>query len=55
VARPLFRLPANYVIWRYTYDVSCDGKRFLVVSEPSSGVLQPLTALLNWQAMLNER
>jgi Tol biopolymer transport system component len=55
VARPLFRLPANYVIWRYTYDASPDGRRFLVVGEPDAGELQPLTILLNWQSLLKDR
>jgi hypothetical protein len=55
MARPLFRLPANYVIWRYTYDVSPDGRRFLVVGEPGPSELHPLTVLLNWESLLKDR
>jgi serine/threonine protein kinase len=55
LARPLFRLPAKYVVWRYTYDVGPDGSRFVVVGDAASNDPQPLTLLLNWQNSARNR
>ena len=38
----------------YTYDVTHDGKRFLIL-EPIAFQSSPLTVLVNWQAKLQRR
>lgn len=37
-----------------TYDVSPDGQRFLVVSEPEHSASPPLTLVENWTALLKK-
>jgi len=37
------------------YDVSADGKRFVVVSRGEAAVAKPLTVVLNWPALLRKR
>jgi hypothetical protein len=44
----------NFSFFRYDYDVAPDGKRFLVISVPTtleSSTAQPITVVVNWQAM----
>jgi hypothetical protein len=36
------------------YDVSPDGQRFLVVTEPERGASPPLTLVQNWTALLKK-
>jgi hypothetical protein len=38
----------------YTYDVSLDGQRFLVVAEPGRSASPPLTLVENWTALLKK-
>jgi Tol biopolymer transport system component len=50
--RKLFRLPA--VDLGYSpYDVTPDGRRFLVLATPEHGASQPLTVIVNWPALMN--
>jgi Tol biopolymer transport system component len=47
---PLFQMALNARGW----DVSADGKRFLVAVPPSSSAPAPFTVVLNWQAVLKK-
>jgi hypothetical protein len=49
--RPLFPLPASYFN-SYAYDVSPDGRKFLVISAFRSRPREPLTVVVNWPALL---
>ncbi len=48
--RQLFQLHA--VVPRYSYDVSADGKRFLVNTADNQAASAPLTLVVNWRALL---
>jgi hypothetical protein len=51
VPKQLFALPANVGDW----DVTPDGKRFLVGVPPSRQTVQtPITVVLNWEAALKK-
>jgi hypothetical protein len=53
VPRELFRLPA--VDLGYSpYDVTPDGRRFLVLATPEHGASQPLTVIVNWPALMKD-
>jgi len=52
--QPLFQAnPAPNPGW--IYDVSADGKKFLVVSEGTEKSSQPLTLVVNWPALLKKQ
>ena len=38
----------------YVYDVTPDGKRFLVIDRTDQGGEQPLTLITNWQAAIGK-
>jgi hypothetical protein len=46
----LFALPAHYVSG-YSYDVSADGQRFLVLAPYRRQAREPLTVVVNWPAL----
>ncbi|HEY6904954.1 MAG TPA: hypothetical protein VI216_11650, partial [Candidatus Acidoferrales bacterium] len=50
VPKPLFRVPAGLVFW----DVSSDGKRFLLPAPSAATSATPFTVVLNWQAALKK-
>jgi hypothetical protein len=43
-------VPAGVLFW----DVSSDGKRFLMAAPSASSAQQPFTVVLNWQAGLKK-
>lgn len=45
IPQPLFQMPPNAPGW----DVSADGKEFLVAVPVSESSLAPFTVVLNWQ------
>ena len=49
VARPLFKVRPN-LDWGLWYDVTRDGKRFLVNTLPDHDTLTPLTLVTNWRS-----
>ncbi len=49
--RPLFQ--TRTLLAAGSYDVSADGKRFLVVSESESATSEPITLVVNWAAGLH--
>jgi len=52
--QPLFQArPASSPGW--LYDVSADGKKFLMVSEGSETSMEPLTLVVNWAELLKKR
>jgi hypothetical protein len=51
--RPLFEIRAR-VNSRYMYDVSADGKRFLVNTLSEQPATPPLTLVVNWPALLTQ-
>ncbi|MGD0956543.1 MAG: protein kinase [Candidatus Acidiferrales bacterium] len=48
--KPLFKVPTGVLFW----DVSADGKRFLMPAPSTSNVQRPFTLVLNWQAGLSK-
>jgi hypothetical protein len=46
----MFQMPPNALGW----DVSADGKRFLVAVPVSENGLAPFTVVLNWQLALKK-
>jgi eukaryotic-like serine/threonine-protein kinase len=50
VPKPLFRVPAGLVYW----DVTPDGKRFLLAAPSSTGARPFFTVVLNWQSGLKK-
>jgi hypothetical protein len=52
VPKPLFKVPAGVLFW----DVTSDGKRFLMAAPSSAGVAtpSPFIVVLNWQAGLKK-
>jgi len=53
VPKPLFKLPSGVLFW----DISPDGKRFLMVAPPSAtgAAAQPkFTVVVNWESALNK-
>jgi hypothetical protein len=57
VPKALFRVP----IWGgglpqnvTRYDVTADGKKFLVNAVPSEGEVTPITVIMNWQGLLKK-
>jgi Tol biopolymer transport system component len=52
-AQPLFKSRPS--LWRYPYDVSPDGQRFLVISPTDEGDSPPITLVVNWPALLKKR
>jgi eukaryotic-like serine/threonine-protein kinase len=50
VAKPLFKVPPGLVNW----DVTPDGKRFLLVAPSATGARPFFTVVLNWQAGLKK-
>jgi serine/threonine protein kinase len=51
--RALFSLPVTYNA-AYSYDVSRDGQRFLVVAPFRRQSREPLTVIVNWRAVLKD-
>lgn len=51
--RELFQshLPGDYTSWMDEYDVTADGKRFLILETPQNAT--PLTIITNWPAILS--
>jgi hypothetical protein len=47
----LFPLPAIFA-GPYSYDVSADRQRFLVLAQPAQAETEPLHVIVNWQAAL---
>jgi hypothetical protein len=52
--RPLFRKGALAYVRGRPYDVSKDGKRFLVNLPPEQSSPAPLTVVVNWPATIRE-
>ena len=54
--KPLFVVTAPPVVplARWRWDVTADGRRFLVVTEPGTTGPAPITVVLNWQAGLKK-
>jgi len=50
VPKPLFKVPASLIFW----DVSADGRRFLLPAPSGASAATPFTVLLNWQAGLKK-
>jgi hypothetical protein len=50
--RPLFPVAPGAEAGRYAYDVSADGRRFLVLQQAEKMKSQPLIVVVNWQAAL---
>jgi hypothetical protein len=50
VPRPVFDLPLNLLVW----DVSPDGRRFLMARPVEPLNSAPITVELNWQARLRD-
>jgi hypothetical protein len=40
------------IMWRNRYDVSGDGQRFLMLT-PAAEKANPISVVMNWQALLN--
>jgi hypothetical protein len=47
---PLFSLPVTYMS-AYSYDVGPDGSSFLVIAQFRREAREPLTAVVNWEAL----
>lgn len=52
--RRLFSAPINWAPPGYNYDVSADGKRFLVMTKSENHSDVPLTLVQNWTALLKK-
>jgi serine/threonine protein kinase/Tol biopolymer transport system component len=50
IPKPLFKVPSGVVYW----DVTSDGKRFLMPAASVSSASAPFTVVLNWQAGLKK-
>ena len=50
IPKPLFKVPSGIVYW----DVTSDGKRFLMPVPEASNAALPFTVVLNWQAALKK-
>ncbi|MGH9686421.1 MAG: hypothetical protein ACRD5K_04935 [Candidatus Acidiferrales bacterium] len=50
IPKPLFKVTPGLLYW----DVSADGKRFLMPAPASAGPQSPFTVVLNWQALLKK-
>ena len=50
IPKPLFMMPANVGAW----DVTADGKRFLVAVPVQQNANTPITVVLNWEAGLKK-
>ncbi len=48
----LFQVQPPRAMWGYPYDVSSDGKQFLVVTETEQAGNEPITLVVNWTAAL---
>ena len=51
---PLFQVSRGAIIGS-PYDVTADGKKFLVVSQAALQTAQPLTLIANWLALLKKQ
>jgi hypothetical protein len=51
-SRTLFEIRPR--IYRYPYDVTADGQRFLVNTVVREASAEPITLLVNWQALLEK-
>ena len=40
--------------WMGVYDVTADGKRFLIISDQQESTISPITVVLNWTAGLKK-
>ncbi len=50
IPKPLFKVPSGLLYW----DVTADGKRFLMPAPSASSAGAPFTVVLNWQAALKK-
>jgi eukaryotic-like serine/threonine-protein kinase len=50
IPKALFKVPAGVLFW----DVTSDGKRFLMAAPAAAGAQPPFTVVLNWQAGLKK-
>ena len=50
IPKPLFKLPAGVLFW----DVTSDGKRFILPAPSATNAAPPFTVVLNWQAALKK-
>ena len=50
----LFSLPAEVTTWS-PYQVAPDGRRFLVRATPEREPPRPLTVIVNWPALLQDK
>jgi hypothetical protein len=50
VPKPLFKTPSGVLFW----DVSSDGKRFLMAAPSTANTQRPFTIVLNWQSALKK-
>jgi Tol biopolymer transport system component len=50
----LFSLPATYISG-YSYDTAPDGQRFVIIAPYRPHARQPLTVVVNWQALLTDK
>jgi eukaryotic-like serine/threonine-protein kinase len=51
---PLFQVSASATTLGWTYDVSADGKKFVVANEAGDRVAVPLTLVVNWPELLKK-
>jgi hypothetical protein len=51
--QPLFQIRPFGAGPTVSYDVSRDGKKFLILDRPDTAA--PITVILNWEARLNKR
>jgi eukaryotic-like serine/threonine-protein kinase len=54
VPKPLFQTRLEYDAVVRSFDVSSDGKRFLLAHPVAEGAAVPLTVILNWSTLLNK-
>lgn len=50
IPKPLFKVPSGLLYW----DVTSDGKRFLMPMPAAANAFAPFTVILNWQAGLKK-
>ena len=52
---PLFQVNSTAFSLSWPYDVSADGKRFVVVTQDTRQAAEPLTLVVNWPALLKKQ
>jgi dipeptidyl aminopeptidase/acylaminoacyl peptidase len=54
VPKPLFQTRLDFAVFLRHYDVSADGKRFLLAQPLEEGGSVPITVIVNWPALLKK-